>query len=68
MRNGVADPDESADGFHTMTHYESWVAWHEGMSHPGLGLREEPLYKGTLGAEDLGQATRPLPPPPLRST
>ena len=24
------------------------------MSHAGLGLREEPLYKGTLGAWDLG--------------
>ena len=24
------------------------------MSHAGLGLREESLYKGTLGAEDLG--------------
>src|ERR1700704_2299504 len=30
------------------------------MSHAGLGLREEPLYKGTLGARDLGQASRPL--------
>jgi len=33
------------------------------MSHAGLGLREEPLYKGTLGAWDLGQAPRPLQPP-----
>jgi len=33
------------------------------MSHTGVGLREEPLYKGTLGAGDLGQATRPLLPP-----
>jgi len=24
------------------------------MSRAGLGLREEPLYKGTLGAGDLG--------------
>ena len=24
------------------------------MSHAGLGLREEPLYKGTVGAWDLG--------------
>ena len=38
------------EGFHTMTHYESWVMWRETMSHAGLGLREEPLYKGTLGA------------------
>jgi len=26
------------------------------MSHAGLGLREEPLYKGTLGAWDLGSS------------
>jgi len=26
------------------------------MSHAGLGLREEPLYKGTLGAGDLGSS------------
>jgi len=26
------------------------------MSDAGLGLREEPLYKGTLGAWDLGAA------------
>jgi len=26
------------------------------MSHAGLGLREEPLYKGTLGKEDLGSS------------
>jgi len=57
---GAADSDESADGFHTMTHYESWVAWRERMSHAGLGLREEPLYKGTLGAEDLGSSRNPL--------
>jgi len=34
------------------------------MSHAELGLREEPLYKGTLGTWDLGQAPRPLQPPP----
>jgi len=59
-RYGAADSDESADGFHTMTHYESWVAWREGMSHAGLGLREEPLYKGTLGVWDLGHELSPL--------
>jgi len=26
------------------------------MSHAGLGLREEPLYKGTFGAGDLGSS------------
>jgi len=30
------------------------------MSHTGLGLREEPLYKGTLGAEDLGSSRNHL--------
>jgi len=25
------------------------------MSHAGLGLREEPRYKGTLGVGDLGK-------------
>ena len=30
------------------------------MSHAGLGLREEPLYKGTLGAWDLGHERSPL--------
>jgi len=30
------------------------------MSHAGLGLREEPLYKGTLGAWDLGHKLSPL--------
>jgi len=30
--------------------------WREGMSHAGVGLREEPLYKGTLGALDLGSS------------
>ena len=59
-RQGAADSDESGDGFHTMTHYESWVAWREGMSHAGLGLREEPLYKGTLGAGDLGSSRNHL--------
>jgi len=63
-RYGAADLYESAEGFQTMTHYESWVAWREGMSHTGLGLREEPLYKGTPGAWELSQATRPLPPRP----
>jgi len=27
-----------------------------GMSHTGLGLRDEPLYKGTLEAGDLGSS------------
>ena len=49
-RYGTADTNESAAGFQTMTHYESLVAWPEGMSHAGLGSREEPLYKATLGA------------------
>jgi len=60
VRYGAADSDESADGFHTMTHYEPWVAWHESMSHAGVGLREEPLYKGTLGAWDLGSSRNHL--------
>ena len=30
------------------------------MSHTGLGLREEPLYKGTLGAGDLGSSRNHL--------
>jgi len=34
------------------------------MSHAGLGLREEPLSKGTLVTWDMGQATRPPRPPP----
>jgi len=59
-RYGAAGSHESADGFHTMTHYESWVAWCEGMSQAGLELREEPLYKGTLGAWDLGHKPSPL--------
>jgi len=59
-RQGAADSDESADGFPTMTRYESWVAWREGMSHAGLGLREEPLYKDTLGTGDLGHEPSPL--------
>ena len=33
-----------------MTHHESCVTSCDGMSHAGLRLREEPLYKGTLGA------------------
>jgi len=59
-REGAADSDQSADGFHTMTHYESWVLWREGMSHAGLGLREEPLYKSPLGAGDLGSSRNHL--------
>ena len=59
-RYGGADSDVSADGFHSMTHHESWVAWREGMSHAGLVLREEPLYKGTLGAWDMGHELSPL--------
>jgi len=59
-RYGAADWLVSADGFHTMTHSESWVAWPEGMSHAGLGLREEPLYKGTLGTWDWGHEPSPL--------
>ena len=43
-----------------MTHYESWVAWREDTSHAGLGLREAPLYKGILGAEDLGSSRNHL--------
>ena len=66
-RYGAADSHESADGFHTMTHYESWVAWCESMSHPGLGLREEPLYKGTLGALDSGHEPSPLHTQQLKS-
>ena len=31
-----------------------------GMSRAGLGLREEPLYKGTLGAGDLGSSRNHL--------
>jgi len=54
-RPSAADSNASADGFHTMTHYESCVAWREGMSHAGLGLREEPLYQSTLWAQDLGR-------------
>ena len=27
------DSYESSDGFHTMTHFESWVAWRGSMSH-----------------------------------
>jgi len=57
---GAVDSSESADWFHTMTRYESWVAWREGMSHAGLGLREEPLYKSTLGAWDLGHEPSPI--------
>ena len=30
------------------------------MSHAGLGLREEPLYEGTLGASDLGSSCNHL--------
>jgi len=30
------------------------------MSHAELGLREEPLYKGTLGAEELGSSRNHL--------
>jgi len=30
------------------------------MTHAWLGLREEPLYKGTLGAWDLGHEPSPL--------
>jgi len=30
------------------------------MSHAGLGLREEPLYKGTLEAGDLGSSRNHL--------
>jgi len=30
------------------------------MSHAGLGLREEPLYKGTLKAWDLGSSRHHL--------
>ena len=46
--------------FHTITHHESWVAWRKSMSHAGLGLREEPLYEGTLGAWDLGSSCNHL--------
>jgi len=60
VRYGAADSYELAEGFDTMTHYESGVAWRKGMSHAGLGLREEPLYKGTLGAWDLSQEPFPL--------
>jgi len=56
VRYGTADSEESAAGFHTMTHYESWVAWRETMSHAGLGLREEPLDKDILDAWDLGSS------------
>jgi len=38
------------------------------MSHAGLGLREEPLYKGTSGAEDLGASSSPSTTPPIHST
>ena len=31
------------------------------MSHAGLGLREEPLYKGTLGSWDWGRHLHPIP-------
>ena len=59
-RYDAVDSYESAHGFHTMTHYESWVAWREGMSHAGFRLTEEPLYKGTLKAWDLGHEPSPL--------
>jgi len=59
-RYGADDSDKSADGFYTMTHYESWVTWREGMSQTGLGLREEPLYKGTLGTWDVAHEPSPL--------
>ena len=59
-RYGPADSYELADRFHTMTPYESWVAWRKDMSQTGLGLREESLYKGTLGAEDLGSSRNHL--------
>ena len=29
----AVDSYESSDGFHTMTHIESWVTWREDMSH-----------------------------------
>jgi len=32
----------------------------QGMSHAGLGLREEPLYKGTIRAWDLGSSRNHL--------
>ena len=48
-RYDAPNSNESADGFHTMTHYESLVVWREGMSNAGLGLREERWYKNTLG-------------------
>jgi len=43
-----------------MTHYESWVAWREGMSHAGLGLWEEPLYKRSLRASDFASSRHHL--------
>ena len=55
-RYGAADSDWSPDGFHTMTHYQSWLAWRESMSHTESGFSEEPLYMSTLGAGDLGSS------------
>jgi len=60
QRYGAAGLYESADGFYTTTHYESWVGWHEPMSQAGLGLREEPLYKSSLSVWDLGHEPSPL--------
>ena len=51
---GADDSHGSADGLHTMTHYKLWVAYDKAMSNAGLGLREEPLYEGTLEAWELG--------------
>jgi len=59
-RYSAANSRESANRFHTMTHDDSWVVCPEGMSHTGLGLGEELLYKGTLRAEDLGHEPSPL--------
>jgi len=41
--------------------------WRKSMSHAVLGLREEPLYKGTRGAWDLGHEPSPLHTQRLKS-
>ena len=44
----AVDSYESSDGFHTMTHFESWVKWHGGMSH---GWGKNPYIRASSGHE-----------------
>ena len=51
----AVDSYESADGFHTMTHFESWVAWRGSMSH---GWGKNPYIRAPSGHE-FGFFTQP---------